>query len=490
MITTASGRNRRIWLTTFILLLVVTSLNLGSRVADAQVAQPLAFERVWAKVDKPVAVHRADRAWVWGPGPYQPAFSEPYILSGDGAVSGSRLVQYYDKGRMELPSNDALAMAGGPVSTGLLAKELITGRLQVGDDVFERYAPADINVAGDIDDLAAPTYASFAAVLDAEPIPEGWVITQTLNRLGEIGNEPSTAGFGVSAAVRMGETNHNVASVFWNFLNQSGQVYDGWEYVDGRLFDNPFALTGFPISEAYWTTVKIGGESRLVLVQAFERRILTFTPGNAKGWDVESANVGQHYYSWRYGGRNGNPFYTHHLTHRLDSSGNWLFLGDVRNDTRSTQSNVRVTIQLFDGANEVIASESSFLDFSQIEAGENLPFRVWFNTGADFARYQVDVTSSPSPTHQRTRLTMTTVQPERLVTGGYRVVFEVQNQLEVTVSQPAYVVVLRDSTGAVVDYNWSMLRTDSLEPGATVQSDVNFFNVPEKFVRPRVIFAG
>jgi hypothetical protein len=36
-----------------------------------------------------------------------------------------------------------------------------------------------------------------------------------------------------------------------------------------------------------------------VLIQAFERRILTYTPGNDAGWQVESANVGQHYRAWR-----------------------------------------------------------------------------------------------------------------------------------------------------------------------------------------------
>jgi len=36
-------------------------------------------------------------------------------------------------------------------------------------------------------------------------------------------------------------------------------------------------------------------------VQVFERRVLTYTPGNPPGWDVEAGNVGLHYYEWRYG---------------------------------------------------------------------------------------------------------------------------------------------------------------------------------------------
>ncbi|HUZ03363.1 MAG TPA: hypothetical protein VMU89_23715, partial [Thermomicrobiaceae bacterium] len=58
--------------------------------------------------------------------------------------------------------------------------------------------------------------------------------------------------------------------------------------------------TGYPLTEAYWTSVLVGGVSRQVLVQVFERRVLTYTPANPSGWQVEAGNVGQHYYTWRY----------------------------------------------------------------------------------------------------------------------------------------------------------------------------------------------
>ena len=46
----------------------------------------------------------------------------------------------------------------------------------------------------------------------------------------------------------------------------------------------------------------VGGVSKLVLVQVFERRVLTYTPDNPDGWKVEAGNVGLQYYEWRYGG--------------------------------------------------------------------------------------------------------------------------------------------------------------------------------------------
>ena len=38
-----------------------------------------------------------------------------------------------------------------------------------------------------------------------------------------------------------------------------------------------------------------------VLVQPFQRRVLTYSPDNPSGWQVEMGNVGRHYYLWRYG---------------------------------------------------------------------------------------------------------------------------------------------------------------------------------------------
>jgi hypothetical protein len=38
------------------------------------------------------------------------------------------------------------------------------------------------------------------------------------------------------------------------------------------------------------------------MIQMYERRALTYVPTNPDGWQVEMANIGQHYYDWRYRG--------------------------------------------------------------------------------------------------------------------------------------------------------------------------------------------
>ena len=60
--------------------------------------------------------------------------------------------------------------------------------------------------------------------------------------------------------------------------------------------------TGLPISEAYWAQVRIAGKPETVLIQAFERRVLTYIPTYAPAWQVQMNNAGQQYYEWRYGG--------------------------------------------------------------------------------------------------------------------------------------------------------------------------------------------
>jgi hypothetical protein len=126
-------------------------------------------------------------------------------------------------------------------------------------------------------------------------------IIQTVDRNGTVGADQTLARYGVTAAALVRETNHTVASVFWDFMNARGTVYSDGAFREDRLFENPFYATGFPLTEAYWTTVRVGGVPKRVLVQVFERRVLTYTPDNPPGWRVEAGNVGLHYYQWRYG---------------------------------------------------------------------------------------------------------------------------------------------------------------------------------------------
>jgi hypothetical protein len=186
------------------------------------------------------------------------------------------------------------------VTTGLLVKELITGKTQIGDNEFVQHAPADIPIAGDPDDPNAPTYASFGGVTTQFPGDRsGQIPAETLDRAGQVGSYGGPARPETRLVHFVPESGHNIPQVFWDYLNARGTLYEGG-YREGLLMDWVFTL-GYPTSEPYWVRIRVGGVEREVLVQPFQRRVLTYSPDNPNGWQVEMGNVGRHYYRWRYG---------------------------------------------------------------------------------------------------------------------------------------------------------------------------------------------
>jgi hypothetical protein len=243
-----------------------------------------AFQQLWERTDAAVKAGRATNSWLWGPEPLSPSVHERY----DQAPGATRLVQYFDKARMEINNPNANRGAVWFVTNGLLPIELITGRLQVGDAQFEQRQPATISAVGD-EDNPFPTYADLQKVFtrqgsgDAVSTP----VTRLFNRDGSIGryegaqNDPATR---VAAL----ENGHGIPAGFLSYMNQqSGPL--------GRLF-----VFGYPVSGAHWVTAKVAGREQTVLFQVFERRVLTYTPNNPAAFRVEAGNVGRHYLRWRY----------------------------------------------------------------------------------------------------------------------------------------------------------------------------------------------
>ena len=282
-----------------LLVLILISVSVYSVLAAPPGNE--AFQGTWQHTDRPVLDGVTARTWMWGPEAFTEVILEPYSET----PSGMREVQYFDKARMEITNPDADASSTWYVTNGLLVVELISGNLQNGDATFEQRSPATVNVAGDADDQSGPTYATFASLLAAEPLEPGTTVSQRIDRNATVTDDPALASQGVTVAIVDEVTNHAIAAPFWDFMNANGTVYEGGQFIDSLLFENPYFATGRPITEAYWANVKVAGTYRDVLMQCFERRCLTYTPGNPDGFVVEAGNVGQHYYSWRYGQQPG-----------------------------------------------------------------------------------------------------------------------------------------------------------------------------------------
>jgi hypothetical protein len=250
-----------------------------------------AFEQVWQSTDAEVAGGKSNRSWLWGVKPFTNTRQEVYEQTN----GGYRVVQYFDKSRMEISRPDGDRSSKWFVTNGLLTQELVSGRLQTGDTSFSDLTPANIPVAGDPDSSVTPTYAAFANItfLPGKPVRSPNRTGQPVaTKLDRNGNQAYIEGVpAVKVAAYSDQTGHNIADVLWSWMNDRNR---------SGLEDWVFAL-GLPISEPFWVEAKIGGAApQLILVQLFERRVLTYNPRNAPQWQVEMGNIGQHYYRWRY----------------------------------------------------------------------------------------------------------------------------------------------------------------------------------------------
>jgi hypothetical protein len=261
-----------------------------------------AFSQVWERQDAPVQRGAAARSWTWGPQPFA-TLREPL----EGVPGNTRTVQYYDKSRMEVNDPAADRKAAWFVTNGLLTVEMVAGRVQMGLDKWEPRRAAYIPVAGDAQAENQPSYASFRGVATYEnrnnivPDRTGSIVNQSIDAAGAIGSSvPVTSQIELAAYDKEG--GHNIAAPFWEYLNRRGKVLENGSYVERPIFGDWVFVMGRPITEPYWTQMYVNGRApQWVLIQLFERRVLTYTPANAPEWRVEMGNVGLHYYMWRYG---------------------------------------------------------------------------------------------------------------------------------------------------------------------------------------------
>src|SRR5438105_3531431 len=93
----------------------------------------------WQRDDGPVASGAVSRTWMWGPGPFYTNY-EPFT----GLPLGNHLVQYFDKGRLEVNDPNADSSSPSFVTSGLLVREMVSGEVQTGINSFYGIGPATI----------------------------------------------------------------------------------------------------------------------------------------------------------------------------------------------------------------------------------------------------------------------------------------------------------------------------------------------------------
>jgi phosphonate transport system substrate-binding protein len=129
-----------------------------------------------------------------------------------------------------------------------------------------------------------------------------------MNNVGFVLNDSSKGNVAAGKIAYYEEvTGHNIPQVFWDFLNQKGMVSIDGKTSTQALNDPWFYASGYPVSEPYWVKATIAGKVKEVMIQAYERRVLTYVADNPDGFKVEMGNIGQHYYDWRYKNAGRDP---------------------------------------------------------------------------------------------------------------------------------------------------------------------------------------
>src|SRR4051794_2232925 len=277
-----SRRIRFTGLATAGMMLILTTIGTFMDVGAATSFASPAFQEQWNSVESVIPNF-------WGPlATASDGQAESYVQGSYNGQSGKRLVQYFDKARMEqtIPSS--------PVTNGLLAVEMKTGQLQLGDSSFEQRAAANIGLAGD-PNTPGPTYASLAQLAEKSPQAAGSVnLSYNAATNGFATQNPAVdpaLNYGAYISDPGGRYGQNVPQTFVNFLNSIPGGY--------------MSAMGYPISPAFAANVQVANVPNVVVViQAFQRKVLTYTPTNPTGFQVEFGNIGQHYNTWRY---HGNP---------------------------------------------------------------------------------------------------------------------------------------------------------------------------------------
>jgi hypothetical protein len=176
---------------------------------------------------------------------------------------GGRKVQYFQKGKLEdhrATINDAVWQ----YSYGLMGEEMVR-------------AGPDRPVGGENSSLTYALLKTAAAEDKRLPPPKGF-------SGGVSQNKDGTAFIPFSSSLSPAP-GHNVAAIFWTVMSNDSRSPGGW------LHD-----VGLPLTEAIWATVDKGNDKgHKVLIQAFQRAILTYDPQNSPGWQVERTNLGVDY---------------------------------------------------------------------------------------------------------------------------------------------------------------------------------------------------
>lgn len=242
---------------------------------SGQFATP-AFQSIWLN-EASAATRAVD---LWGGEPLASRI-EPFI----GAPNNRRVVQYFERGRMEVESG------ADDVTQGKLAQELVTGSIDLGGDVTIKRQPPGFAIDSGEPDDRIPTWRTLSGIVSSDsvdPQAPGDQITRWIGRNGPYERDDTPE-------VRYLELYIEESGYF--IPDVTAELFNRPEFQDERWVES----FGYPISEPYWSHYRRQGQTHEALIQVFERRVLVYTPRGESSRAFTVPSIGRHYALWRYG---------------------------------------------------------------------------------------------------------------------------------------------------------------------------------------------
>lgn len=205
-----------------------------------------------------------------------PRFSSYYSLHDGMRLLGNPLkaeqvqnglpVQYFEKGRLEDQSSGT-SDPNWQFQYGLLADEL-------------QQAQANLPVGGDSSSLTYAGINKLAQPQNRTPAPAGF-----RGGVAMVGGGNVFVPYTPNLSPAPG---HTILGGFWTYINRTDLFPGGW------LHDIGLPVTE-PVQIQVTKSLPGGAVKRTIMVQVFQRTILTYDPANPSDWQIERANVGTDY---------------------------------------------------------------------------------------------------------------------------------------------------------------------------------------------------
>lgn len=155
-------------------------------------------------------------------------------------------------------------------------------------------------------------------------------------------------------------------------------------------------------------------------------------------------------------------------------SGSLHIVGEVQNNTAKTITFVKVSVNVFNGA-QLVATDYTYATIDQLRAGDRTCFDVLIPNPPAYTSYAFEAPTSSNDTAALPALTVLNENHTLDSSGDYHILGQVRNDTGVTVTYVEPIATLYNDAGQVVDCDFTFVNSTDLAPGQVSAFDLQFF---------------